>query len=75
MEKFSFHRTQSKRAHTPSTLGEGPSSSNVEERFDDIISLDFLDNVDVTNFQKEGRRIGYSLDETIESDEDDDFFI
>ena len=73
MEKFSFHRTQSKRDHTPSTPGEGPSSPNVEESFDDIISLDFLENVDVTNFQKEGRRIGYSLDETIESDEDDDF--
>ena len=32
-----------------------------------------MENVDVTNFQNEGRRIGYSLDETIESDEDDDF--
>ena len=42
MEKFSFHRPQSKRDHTPSTPGEGPSSPNVEESFDDIISLDFF---------------------------------
>ena len=45
----------------------------MEESFDDIISLVFLENVDVSNLQKEGRRIGYSLDETIELDEDDDF--